>query len=273
MRYGENPHQSAAFYREAASRRRPAGRLDAAAGQGARYNNIADADAAWECVKTFTDSAAPASSSSTPTPAAWPSARRPARPTPRRCKTDPTSAFGGIIAFNAPLDGAAAEHGGQAVRRGASSRPPSRPRRAPSSRPSRTCACSKCRCRRGHATRSTSSASAAACCCSRPTRRTCRRGELRVVTKQAPSAAQLDDLLFAWKVAKFVKSNAIVFCAGGMTLGVGAGQMSRIDSARIAVDQGRERRPDAGRLGGRQRRLLPVPRRPGRGRRCRRQPA
>jgi len=60
------------------------------------------------------------------------------------------------------------------------------------------------------------------------------RGELRVVTNLAPTAAQMDDLLFAWKVAKFVKSNAIVFCGGGMTLGVGAGQMSRIDSARIA---------------------------------------
>jgi phosphoribosylaminoimidazolecarboxamide formyltransferase / IMP cyclohydrolase len=60
------------------------------------------------------------------------------------------------------------------------------------------------------------------------------RADLRVVTRTAPSEAQLADLLFAWKVAKFVKSNAIVFCAGGMTLGVGAGQMSRIDSARIA---------------------------------------
>jgi phosphoribosylaminoimidazolecarboxamide formyltransferase/IMP cyclohydrolase len=58
--------------------------------------------------------------------------------------------------------------------------------------------------------------------------------ELRVVTRQAPTPHQMNDLLFAWKVAKFVKSNAIVFCAGGMTLGVGAGQMSRIDSARIA---------------------------------------
>jgi len=58
--------------------------------------------------------------------------------------------------------------------------------------------------------------------------------ELKVVTRKEPSAAQLDDLLFAWKVAKFVKSNAIVFCTGGMTLGVGAGQMSRVDSARIA---------------------------------------
>jgi len=60
------------------------------------------------------------------------------------------------------------------------------------------------------------------------------RAELRVVTRLAPSEAQLEDLLFAWQVAKFVKSNAIVFCAGGMTLGVGAGQMSRVDSARIA---------------------------------------
>jgi phosphoribosylaminoimidazolecarboxamide formyltransferase/IMP cyclohydrolase len=60
------------------------------------------------------------------------------------------------------------------------------------------------------------------------------RAELRVVTTLQPSAQQLDDLLFAWKVAKFVKSNAIVFCANAMTLGVGAGQMSRIDSARIA---------------------------------------
>ena len=57
---------------------------------------------------------------------------------------------------------------------------------------------------------------------------------MKVVTKRRPTAQQMHDLLFAWKVAKYVKSNAIVFCAGGMTLGVGAGQMSRIDSARIA---------------------------------------
>ncbi len=60
------------------------------------------------------------------------------------------------------------------------------------------------------------------------------RAEIRCVTAKQPTPAQLDDLLFAWKVAKYVKSNAIVFCGGGMTLGVGAGQMSRIDSARIA---------------------------------------
>jgi len=60
------------------------------------------------------------------------------------------------------------------------------------------------------------------------------RAEMRVATKLSPTPAQWDDLMFAWKVAKFVKSNAIVFCGGGMTLGVGAGQMSRVDSARIA---------------------------------------
>ena len=65
-------------------------------------------------------------------------------------------------------------------------------------------------------------------------RRNVAAAELKVVTKRAPSAAELEDLLFAWRVAKFVKSNAIVFCGGGMTLAVGAGQMSRVDSARIA---------------------------------------
>jgi phosphoribosylaminoimidazolecarboxamide formyltransferase / IMP cyclohydrolase len=65
--------------------------------------------------------------------------------------------------------------------------------------------------------------------------RTLERGEVRTVTKLAPTEAQMDDLLFAWRVAKYVKSNAIVFCAEGMTLGIGAGQMSRIDSVRIAA--------------------------------------
>ena len=68
-------------------------------------------------------------------------------------------------------------------------------------------------------------------------------GELKVVTTKQPTPEQMRDLLFAWKVAKYVKSNAIVFCAGGMTLGVGAGQMSRLDSARIASDQGRSGGP------------------------------
>ena len=66
-----------------------------------------------------------------------------------------------------------------------------------------------------------------------------RRDDLRIVTKKQPTAAQMDDLLFAWRVAKYVKSNAIIFCGGGMTLGVGAGQMSRVDSTRIAPSRHR----------------------------------
>ena len=127
---------------------------------------------------------------------------------------------------------------------------------------------------RGDQRASTSSASAAACWCRAPTRRTSARGELRVVTQaRARRAAQMDDLLFAWKVAKFVKSNAIVFCARRHD----AGRRRRPDEPHRQrahrLDQGRQRRAVAGRLGGRQRRLLPVPRRPRRGRRRRRRPA
>ena len=95
--------------------------------------------------------------------------------------------------------------------------------------------------------------------------------DLKVVTTRAPTPAQMADLLFAWKVAKYVKSNAIVFCADGMTLGVGAGQMSRLDSARIAAIKAEARRPLAQGLGGGERRLLPVSRRPRRGHRRRRE--
>jgi phosphoribosylaminoimidazolecarboxamide formyltransferase / IMP cyclohydrolase len=89
--------------------------------------------------------------------------------------------------------------------------------------------------------------------------------DLKVVTKLQPTPAQLQDLLFAWKVAKYVKSNAIVFCKDGMTMGVGAGQMSRLDSARIASIKAGHAKLSSG-----QRRVFPVPRWPGRGggRRC-----
>jgi phosphoribosylaminoimidazolecarboxamide formyltransferase / IMP cyclohydrolase len=232
MRYGENPHQSAAFYRDAAARR-AAGGWTQLQGKALSYNNIADADAAWECVKTFDAPAAcvivkhanPCGVAVGAT--AW------SRPTTRPGQTDPTSAFGGILAFNRPLDEATARRIGDnkqfvevliapAGHAGARACSP----------PSRTCGCSSAA-GRGAPMRWTSSAWAAACCCRRPTPRTWRAPSC-AWSPSCAHAAQMDDLLFAWKVAKFVKSNAIVFCAGGMTLGVGAGQMSRVDSARIA---------------------------------------
>ncbi len=231
MRYGENPHQSAAFYREAAA---PAGLLAGwtqLQGKELSYNNIADADAAWECVKTFTASPACVIVKHA-NPCGVAVGASVGQAYAKALQTDPTSAFGGIIAFNAPLDGAAAAQVAQQfveviiapqisaeAREVFAAKQNVRLLEVPLS--NATNALDIKRVGGGLLLQSTDAKNLS-------------RDELRVVTQRAPTEAQLDDLLFAWKVAKFVKSNAIVFCAGGMTLGVGAGQMSRIDSARIA---------------------------------------
>ncbi len=111
----------------------------------------------------------------------------------------------------------------------------------------------------------TPSASARACCCRRLTTMSCSCPTSKVVTIKQPTLEEMEDLMFAWKVAKYVKSNAIVFCKGGMTMGVGAGQMSRLDSARIASIKARHAGLSLQKHRGGQRRLLPLPRRPGRG--------
>ena len=235
MRYGENPHQSAAFYRDAS----PAAGLLAGwtqlQGKALSYNNIADADAAWECVKTFD---APGSTAAAcvivkhANPCGVAVAAGPAEAYAKAFKTDPTSAFGGIIAFNRPLDGVAAD---------AVSRQFVEVVIAPAFSPeARGVFAAKPNVRLLEVPLATSTNTldykrvGGGLLVQSPDAKNVSPSELRVVTKLAPTAAQMDDLLFAWKVAKFVKSNAIVFCADGMTLGVGAGQMSRVDSARIA---------------------------------------
>jgi len=231
MRYGENPHQSAAFYREAVVARGLLAGWTQLQGKELSYNNIADADAAWECVKTFTDSAACVIVKHA-NPCGVAVAASVGEAYAKALETDPTSAFGGIIAFNAPLDGAAAEHVAKQfvevliapeitpeARAVFAAKQNVRLLEVPLSRASN--ALDFKRVGGGLLLQSADAKNVAL-------------ADLRVVTKRAPTAAQMDDLLFAWKVAKFVKSNAIVFCANGMTLGVGAGQMSRIDSARIA---------------------------------------
>ena len=231
MRYGENPHQSAAFYREAAAPRGLLAGWRQLQGKALSYNNIADADAAWECVKTFGDAPACVIVKHA-NPCGVAVAATAAEAYAKALQTDPTSAFGGIIAFNAALDGAAAEQVAKQFVEVIIA-----PVITPEARAvfaakqnvrllevelsSATNALDIKRVGGGLLLQSSDAKNLA-------------REELRVVTQRAPTEAQLDDLLFAWKVAKFVKSNAIVFCAGGMTLGVGAGQMSRIDSARIA---------------------------------------
>jgi phosphoribosylaminoimidazolecarboxamide formyltransferase/IMP cyclohydrolase len=231
LRYGENPHQSAAFYRETQVPRGLLAGWTQLQGKELSYNNIADADAAWECVKSFTDAAACVIVKHA-NPCGVAVGASAAQAYAKAFKTDPTSAFGGIIAFNAPLDGATADAVAKQfvevliapeitpeARAVFASKANVRLLEVPLSRA--TNALDFKRVGGGVLLQSADAKNVEA-------------AELKVVTKKAPSAQQMADLLFAWKVAKFVKSNAIVFCADGMTLGVGAGQMSRIDSARIA---------------------------------------
>jgi len=230
MRYGENPHQHAAFYRE---REVAPGLLAGYAqlqGKELSYNNIADADAAWDCVRSFDEPACVIIKHANPCGVAVGAGA--AEAYAKAFKTDPTSAFGGIIAFNRPVDAAAAQAVAKqfvevviapafddAARGVFAAKQNVRlltvaPGHAQNDFDFK-------RVGGGLLVQTADSLNVS-------------RAELRVVTKAAPTEDQMADLLFAWKVAKFVKSNAIVFCAGGMTLGVGAGQMSRIDSARIA---------------------------------------
>ncbi|MBL8286837.1 MAG: bifunctional phosphoribosylaminoimidazolecarboxamide formyltransferase/IMP cyclohydrolase [Rubrivivax sp.] len=246
MRYGENPHQAAAFYRDAMPAA-PAGAALLAGwvqrqGKALSYNNIADADAAWECVKTFAEAPACVIVKHA-NPCGVATAGTLAEAYAKAWKTDPTSAFGGIVAFNRVVDAATAE-AMQATRQfvevlvapgyspealaffGSKTnlRLLEVPLPASAAGPGVAAAGNTFDYKRvggGLLVQGADAKNVAAT-------------ELRVVTKLAPTAAQLADLLFVWKVAKFVKSNAIVYAAGGMTLGIGAGQMSRVDSARIA---------------------------------------
>ena len=232
MRYGENPHQSAAFYREAAPAPGTLAGWTQLQGKALSYNNIADADAAWECVKTFDAPACVIVKHANPCGVAV--AAHLVEAYGKAWTTDPTSAFGGILAFNRPLDEATARQIGD-------NKQFVEVLIAPSVTPAaRAVLAAKQNVRVLEVPLGTQANAldfkriGGGMLLQSPDTKNVQRAELRVVTQLAPTAAQMDDLLFAWKVAKFVKSNAIVFCAGGMTLGVGAGQMSRIDSARIA---------------------------------------
>lgn len=235
MRYGENPHQNAAFYQE---KNPEAGTITASTqlqGKELSYNNIADADAALECVKSFRGK---------PTcvivkhanPCGVAESENLLSAYDKAHATDPVSAFGGIIAFNRELDEqtAAAIIARQfveviiapAVSTGA-----------------RTILATKQNIR---------VLSSGAWSYDKGTSFDYKRvaggllvqdsddgeigaNDIKVVTQRAPTPQELVDLFFAWKVAKFVKSNAIVYCKNGRTIGIGAGQMSRVYSARIAA--------------------------------------
>jgi phosphoribosylaminoimidazolecarboxamide formyltransferase / IMP cyclohydrolase len=230
MRYGENPHQSAAFYRDPQT---PAGTLAnyrQLQGKELSYNNIADADAAWECVKSFDSTACVIIKHANPCGVALGGTALEAYN--KAFQTDPTSAFGGIIAFNTELDGKAAE---------AVAKQFVEVLIAPAFTPeARQIFASKQNVRlleipQGKGINAYDlKRVGGGLLVQAPDAKNVLPSELKVVSKKQPTPGQMQDLMFAWRVAKFVKSNAIVFCGNGMTLGVGAGQMSRVDSARIA---------------------------------------
>jgi phosphoribosylaminoimidazolecarboxamide formyltransferase / IMP cyclohydrolase len=229
LRYGENPHQSAAFYAE---RDPPEGTLASykqLQGKELSYNNIADADAAWECCRTFDVPACVIIKHANPCGVAI--ADSPLAAYRNAFLTDPTSAFGGIIAFNRQVDAATAEAvAGQFVEvviapsyaQGAmevlAGKQNVRVLKISAAKDLNRLDMKRVG---GGLLVQTSDAYDVS--------------ELRLVTRREPTKDEMNDLVFAFRVAKFVKSNAIVFCRNGMTLGVGAGQMSRVDSTRIAA--------------------------------------
>jgi len=235
LRYGENSHQSAALYRDLFPA--PGSLVTAKQLQGKElsYNNIADADAAWECVKSFDASTAACVIVKHANPCGVAVGVDAAEAYAKAFKTDPNSAFGGIIAFNRPVDAAAAALVAKQF---------VEVLMAPSFTPEALAIfAAKPNARllqidlpKGHLGRNLGDSKRVGSGMLLQTADTLTLdpATLKVVTTRQPTAQEMDDLLFAWTVAQYVKSNAIVFCAGGMTLGVGAGQMSRIDSARIA---------------------------------------
>ena len=239
LRYGENPHQKAAWYRDLYPAPGSLATARQYQGKELSYNNIGDADAAWECVRQFDETACAIIKHANPCGAAV--AENCGDAYDRAFQTDPTSAFGGIIAFNRRLDAVTAKEiidrqfvevliatgydaealevlqAKQNVRvleiDGGKASPQQESKRVGSGLLIQT-----------------------------SDLKPIFPADCKVVTKRQPTDEQWRDLMFAWKVARMVKSNAIVYAADGCTVGVGAGQMSRVDSARI----GRWKAEDAG---------------------------
>ncbi len=238
LRYGENPHQQAAFYVAADVQGASLGSASQLQGKELSFNNLADADTAFECVRQFAAPACVIVKHANPCGGAVGASLGEAYD--HAYRTDPTSAFGGIIAFNRPLDGETARtilerqfveviiapaidaEAREACARKENVRLLVTGGVAPSN--------SRFEIRSVNGglllqTRDEGMVAAA---------------DLKVVTKRAPTEAELADLLFAWQVCKFVKSNAIVYAKGGSTVGIGAGQMSRVVSSRIAAMKARD---------------------------------
>ncbi len=238
MRYGENPHQAAAFYREAAPTEACIATAVQLQGKALSYNNVADTDAALECVKSFSKPACVIVKHANPCGVAVvPDAEGGIRQAYELAyATDSESAFGGIIAFNRELDGDTAKaiverqfveviiapRISAAAREVVAAKANVRLLECGEWDSARSADWDFKRVNGGLLVQSRDIGMITA-------------DELKVVTQRAPTEQEINDLVFAWKVAKFVKSNAIVYASQRQTVGIGAGQMSRVNSARIAA--------------------------------------
>ncbi len=235
-RYGENPHQNGAFYVEAGA---PAGTISTARqiqGKELSYNNIADTDAALECVKQF-DAGVNAKAACVIVKHANPCGvaigETLLEAYNRAYQTDPESAFGGIIAFNGRLDGETAKTIVERQFVEVIIAPEVSPEASEAVAAKKNVRLLECGLWSGGVAQMDMKRVAGGLLVQDAD--VLLHGELKVVTARAPTEQEMADLLFAWRVAKFVKSNAIVYAKDSMTIGVGAGQMSRVNSARIAA--------------------------------------
>ncbi len=231
-RYGENPHQNGAFYVEADA---PVGTISSARqiqGKELSYNNIADTDAALECVKLF-DVAPSCVIVKHANPCGVAYGANLLEAYDRAYRTDPESAFGGIIAFNGRLDGETAKTIVERQFVEVIIAPEVSPEASEAVAAKKNVRLLECGAWSGPVNQMDMKRVAGGLLVQDAD--VLLHGELKVVTSRAPSEKEMEDLLFAWRVAKFVKSNAIVYAKDKMTIGVGAGQMSRVNSARIAA--------------------------------------
>jgi len=239
LRYGENPHQQAAWYRDVQAASGSLASAKQHQGKELSFNNIGDTDAAWECVRQFSEPACAIIKHANPCGVAI--ADGPANAYELAYATDSTSAFGGVIAFNRPLD---AETAANII-----DRQFVEVLIAPSFADDTLALLTAKKNIRvleipaGNATpQQEMKRIGSGLLIQTSDLHELSPGDCRVVSQRQPLEQEWQDLMFAWKVARMVKSNAIVYAAGGRTVGVGAGQMSRVDSARI----GRWKAQDAG---------------------------
>lgn len=231
MRYGENPHQAAAFYREVSVAPGLLAGYVQLQGKELSYNNIADSDAAWECARSFDAPACVIIKHANPCGVAI--GKNDAEAYRKAFMTDSKSAFGGILAFNREVSGECAQLVSKQFAEVIIA--PSYSKEAlevfGAKKNLRLLTVSNGKAANDYDFKRVGGGLLV----QTPDTQLCDASSLRCVTERKPTSQQVADLMFAWNVARFVKSNTIVYVRDGMTLGVGAGQMSRVDSARIAA--------------------------------------